>query len=270
MSNGARLSAVIVVVVVAAIGLYFAFMTPSAPPRDPEAPVDALKSPEPIGGLGEVSGDAAAKAAEANGVPPAEAFGVPSGVATAGQGSGAAGTPAASAGNGVVPTGTATGTASETRASGPASASAPVIPAAPAAKTAEPAAPALAEYTIKSGDTLEGIARTHLGDGQKWQSIVAANPGLNPKTLKPGQRIKLPAGSDAKVADAPAAGVGAKVSAASNTYTVQKGDTLVAIARKFYGSDAEWKRILEANSSLLKGNASALQPGMKLSIPPKR
>lgn len=269
MSNGARLSAVIVVVVVAAIGLYFAFMTPSAPPRNPEAPVDALKSPEPIGGLGEVSGDAAAKAAEANGVPPAEAFGVPSGVATAGQGGGANGTAGTSAGSGVVPTGaTAAGGQADAHAAAPGSAAAPAVP--PAVAVPQPPAPALAEYTIKSGDTLEGIARTHLGDGQKWRLITAANPGLNPNALKPGQRIKLPAGSDAKVADVPAAGVGAKVSAASNTYTVQKGDTLVAIARKFYGSDAEWKRILEANSSLLKGNASALQPGMKLSIPPKR
>ena len=277
MSNGARLGAVIVVVAVASIGLYFAFMTPSGgKSADPAAPMDPLKSPEAIGS-GTSVGDPSS-------VPPPEAFGPGSGtvggagsvaidpagapgtVAVTGSdtgavaaGAGAAAAAGAKSSGGVVPTGTGSAAATGTVPTS----TMPTKPVTP------PAAAAASEYTVKSGDTLEGIARTQLGDGQKWRSIVEINPGLDPKALKIGQKIKMPAGgmASAKEASAPAVGAG---NASTNTYTVQKGDTLVAIARKFYGGDSDWKRILEANSSTLKGDAAALRPGMKLTIPAKR
>lgn len=280
MSNGARLGAVIVVVAVASIGLYFAFMTPSGgTSADPAAPVDPLKSPEAIGG--EVA------AGDQLGAPPPEAFGPGSGTVggaktdAAAAGSAAPGTTApgtvavkgaetaavaagagaAAAGGtksagGVVPTGAGSGTAAPT---------APV--STPAAKSTTAAAGA--EYTVKSGDTLEAIARAQLGDGQKWRAIVEMNPGLDPKALKVGQKLKMPAGGTATAKESSAPATGA-ANSATNTYTVQKGDTLVAIARKFYGGDSDWKRILDANSSVLKGDAAALRPGMKLTIPAKR
>ena len=123
-------------------------------------------------------------------------------------------------------------------------------------------------YVIKSGDTLEAIARAQLGDGQKWRQIASANPGINPNNLKVGQSITIPEGG----VDAPraAGSVGTATPVEGNAYTVQKGDTLVALSRKFYGGDSEWKRILEANRSLLKGDPASLKPGMKLTIPAKR
>lgn len=276
MSNGARLGAVIVVVAVASIGLYFAFMTPTGgKSADPTAPTDPLKSPEAIG--------AGASAGDQLGAPPPEAFGPGSGTVggaktdvagagstapgtvavkgteagavAAGAGAGAATAAGTKSSGGVVPTGTGSTAGTE-----PLYQVKPVTP---------PAAAASSEYTVKSGDTLEGIARTQLGDGQKWKSIVEMNPGLDPKSLKVGQKIKMPAGgtASAKEASAPAGGA---ASSSTNTYTVQKGDTLVAIARKFYGGDSDWKRILDANSSVLKGDAAALRPGMKLTIPAKR
>jgi nucleoid-associated protein YgaU len=277
---------VIVVVAVASIGLYFAFMTPSGgTSADPAAPVDPLKSPEAIGG--EVA------AGDQLGAPPPEAFGPGSGtvggaktdaagsmaagstapgaaapgtVAVKGAETGAvaAGVGAAAAGGtksagGVVPTGAGSGSAAPVA----------LTPTPPAKSTTSAAAPAGAEYTVKSGDTLEAIARAQLGDGQKWRAIVEMNPGLDPKALKVGQKLKMPAGgtATAKESSAPTSGA---ANSATNTYTVQKGDTLVAIARKFYGGDSDWKRILDANSSVLKGDAAALRPGMKLTIPAKR
>lgn len=49
-------------------------------------------------------------------------------------------------------------------------------------------------YTVHSGDTFSGIA-AGLADcaGVTWQDIVAANPGLDPATLKIGQVIAIPA-----------------------------------------------------------------------------
>lgn len=50
------------------------------------------------------------------------------------------------------------------------------------------------------------------------------------------------------------------------TYTVESGDTLASIARKFYKSGARWKDIQEANFEPMEGTAR-LKPGMVLTVP---
>jgi nucleoid-associated protein YgaU len=274
MSNGARLTAVIVVVAVAAIGLYLALTSPSqpAPATAATAAAESLTQPSPAEGLGELAGSSSASAP---GVPPADAFGTPSGAVAPGApstveassstlvgGASAAGAAGASIGGTSVAPGGArpTGTA----------ATVPVTPE-PATWTAPVGEAAVREYTIKSGDTLEAIARAELGSGQKWNSIVAANPGLDPKALKIGQKIKLPAAGASGAASA-AAPTETMKSSGGNTYTVQRGDTLFGIARKVYGStsDADIRRIVEANGSQLKSKDTPLKPGMKLAVPAKR
>jgi len=47
-------------------------------------------------------------------------------------------------------------------------------------------------YTIKKKDTLWSIAVAHLGNGQRYREIIAANPGLDPQKLAIGQTIKIP------------------------------------------------------------------------------
>jgi 5'-nucleotidase len=71
---------------------------------------------------------------------------------------------------------------------------APAVTETPAA--AAPAAPAPAaggkSYTVKKGDTLFSIAKEVYGNGNQWQRLTAANPGLSPSTLKVGQKIAIP------------------------------------------------------------------------------
>ena len=55
-------------------------------------------------------------------------------------------------------------------------------------------------------------------------------------------------------------------SSEGQTYVVKPGDTLARIARQFYGNPAQWRRIEEANKSLL-GERGLLKPGMTLVIP---
>ena len=45
---------------------------------------------------------------------------------------------------------------------------------------------------VRSGDTIQGIARRELGDWSEWTRIVEANPGLDPGTLTSGQTIIIP------------------------------------------------------------------------------
>jgi LysM repeat protein len=48
-------------------------------------------------------------------------------------------------------------------------------------------------HTIAAGDTLRRVAKTWCGDANRWPDIAAANPGLDPRRLRPGQIIELPA-----------------------------------------------------------------------------
>jgi nucleoid-associated protein YgaU len=50
------------------------------------------------------------------------------------------------------------------------------------------------------------------------------------------------------------------------TYTVESGDTLSAIAERFYGNANDYMRIFEANRNKLD-NPDVIQPGQELVIP---
>ena len=67
-------------------------------------------------------------------------------------------------------------------------------------------------------------------------------------------------------AETKTAGTTKKPGAAPRTYVVREGDTLASISRKFYKSSGRWKKIREANRSVIEDPAK-LKPGMTLTIP---
>jgi nucleoid-associated protein YgaU len=48
-------------------------------------------------------------------------------------------------------------------------------------------------YTIKSGDSLQDVAKRLLGTSKRWPEIVEANKGIDPTALKVGQQVRIPA-----------------------------------------------------------------------------
>ncbi|HEY8005654.1 MAG TPA: LysM domain-containing protein [Methylocella sp.] len=64
---------------------------------------------------------------------------------------------------------------------------------APTRPSAETPPPGLVRYTIRADDSLRGIAVQFYGDARQWRRISTANPGLDPRRLRIGQEIKLPA-----------------------------------------------------------------------------
>lgn len=50
-------------------------------------------------------------------------------------------------------------------------------------------------------------------------------------------------------------------------YTVKSGDCLSAIARQVYGDASKWKKIYEANKSIIGNNPNLIYPGQKYVIP---
>ena len=103
-------------------------------------------------------------------------------------------------------------------------------------------------YTVQSGDTLSAIAQRFYGDANRWPDIHNANRsviGNDPDRIFPGQVLSIP-------------GV---------TYTVQSGDTLSAIAQRFYGDANRWPDIHNANRSVIGNDPDRIFPGQVLSIP---
>jgi nucleoid-associated protein YgaU len=49
-------------------------------------------------------------------------------------------------------------------------------------------------YTVKSGDTLSGIAKELYGDASQWKKIHSANADLiqNPDKIQPGWTLQIP------------------------------------------------------------------------------
>lgn len=78
-------------------------------------------------------------------------------------------------------------------------------------------------------------------------------------SASPGQSTQRPAPSAGTSGSSPSG-------PASREYTIQPGDSLSKIAKKYYGNAAEWQKIHEANKSKIK-DPNMIFPGQKIVIP---
>jgi len=114
-------------------------------------------------------------------------------------------------------------------------------------------------HVVAEGDTLYGIAVEHYGSARFVDAIVAANPGIDPATLRIGDRIILPKPGSEKPTPPPPK--------RTKVYVVRKGDTLIGIARRIYGDAAMYPKIYEANKDVLSSLNARLYIGMRLRLP---
>ncbi len=89
-------------------------------------------------------------------------------------------------------------------------------------------------YVVQKGDTLYSIAQKHHTTVDHLQSINGID---DPSSLFVGQELKVPAPPSVSTPTRPAPKPG------TTTYTVQKGDTLSSIARKFNTSVSELQKL---------------------------
>ena len=107
-------------------------------------------------------------------------------------------------------------------------------------------------YTVKSGDTLSGIATRHgvtVNQLKQWNGLTSNN-------IRVGQKLKLNSSSSASSASASSSGD-------YSAYTVKSGDSLYSIAKNYSGVSAQ--DIMNFNGM----SSSNIKPGMKIKIPKK-
>lgn len=81
------------------------------------------------------------------------------------------------------------------------------------------------KYTVQAGDWAYQIARKC---GISYQSLVAANPGVNLGTVYAGEVLNISGGGSA-----PSGGSSGGGSTSGRTYVVRSGDTLFSIATRY-------------------------------------
>ena len=84
------------------------------------------------------------------------------------------------------------------------------------------------------------------------------------KATEAQQEADAKAKVDAEAAAAAGAPAAAPAAPAAQTYTVVRGDTLSAIAKRFYGKASEYRKIASANNL---ANPDLIHPGQVLTIP---
>lgn len=125
------------------------------------------------------------------------------------------------------------------------------------AATASPtSATAAASYTVRSGDTLSGIAAQHK---VSLSTVLSLNNLNDSSIIHPGQEIKV--GGQAAVAAPSSPQVSTAKPAGGDNYVIKAGDTLSAIAANH---DVSVSALLSANNMELR---STIYPGKTLVIP---
>ena len=119
-----------------------------------------------------------------------------------------------------------------------------------------------AKYTVKTSDRLWKIAEEYYGSGYNWVSIVQENSILasNPDYLEEGWELNIPQAEIIR----PAGDISAAETVQPKEYTVQKGDTLWAIAERETGSGYNWTKIAQYNALQ---NPDLIYSGNVLKIP---
>lgn len=163
----------------------------------------------------------------------------------------------------------------------------PQVPATPAAVSAvlSPAEPAanFVQHRVRRGESLSDIAQQHLGSANRYGEIFNLNRDnlRNPNDLRIGMMLNIPvlATPDASpppqtplptsppAAPTPVTAPAPPAAPVNYTqYTVQRGESLSAIALNELGDSERYMEIFNANTDRLK-SPDALKPGMILNLP---
>jgi LysM repeat protein len=127
----------------------------------------------------------------------------------------------------------------------------------PIAPAPEPASSSMTEHKVKSGESFSKMAQQY---GVSVNAIISANPNLDPRRLKVGQTVMIPAPS--RSSTAPTASSRSTGSTTTGSYVVKAGDSLTRIA-------ANHDTSVKALKSLNGLKTDRINVGQKLKVPVK-
>ena len=125
---------------------------------------------------------------------------------------------------------------------------------------------------VRAGDSLWRLSRQYSGAGARWRGWLAANPGVDEKSLRPGMRLIAPRdGNHVVLLQKAHASQGGRYKierlpeAASDSVTVRAGDSFWKIAAERYGDGRLWTCIARANAEWR--DVEKIYPGQLLNLP---
>ena len=121
-------------------------------------------------------------------------------------------------------------------------------------------------YTIRSGDTLSEVAERFFGAWSRGQKeIERLNPKINVNRIKVGQVLILRGSSRLSNQEENESSNKISIDNQLLVHRVKNGESLAAIAVRYYGNE-NWEKIHKANLNILP-NPNRLKVGMELVIP---
>ncbi len=127
-------------------------------------------------------------------------------------------------------------------------------------------------YTIQAGDTISQIAERELGTFKRQKDIFDLNPGLDPRSIRAGDKLKMPprgrsSSLKENVGSQPiSTPSGAAKPVPGEWYTLRRGDRMSTVAKRAYGSIERWPELWARNLSVVK-DPDAVQEGTRIFIP---
>ena len=127
-------------------------------------------------------------------------------------------------------------------------------------------------YDVKDNDSYWSISASVYGNGKHWKRIADANPRFKDRGIHPGDTLTIPPRpAEPKVVPKTDPKAAPKVTTkppkdGSKLYEVQKGDTPIGIAKRFYGDGQKYTLLYEANPEIQR----TLVAGKTIRIPPAK
>lgn len=138
---------------------------------------------------------------------------------------------------------------------------------APAGQTAQGQTSLPKTHKVSEGEYLWKIAETYYKSGYNWVDIAGANNLKNPNFLAVGQELTIP-DVPAKISTTDTGQISSTKAPGpvieGDSYTIEQGDHLWAIAIRAYQDGYRWVDIARENKV---PNPNLIYPGQKLSLP---
>jgi nucleoid-associated protein YgaU len=133
---------------------------------------------------------------------------------------------------------------------------------------------------IKPGDNYSALAKKYLGHAKYASLIAKANPGMLPRRLMVGAKVKIPnlpkpSDVDTRRSSAAASPVHRLMAEPApsvpkdRAYTVKEGEGWSSLAERYLGEGSRWPELFELNRERVPRNPNVLPAGTVIELPAK-